>query len=592
MTDELIKRACSTAMKAHRSAGKYYLQDKIRGSPEVVFGFAGSWSANDLFRDDSYGETNISRQLFPSMRSIGNDETAKVNKAFAERFEDILQTLKNEVEKNIKKGKQIAFAGHSSGGPIAIFATLWFLEKYSRAVGVQIPCRCVTFGSPLTGDKIFGHAITRENWSRYFVHFVMKYDIVPRIMLAPRLAMENELQKVLNFFKNLKFPISQNEVIANEAHAFFMNVMRNASSVTSHAACNLMGCTNMLLETFSNFIKLSPYRPFGTYIFCSTNGKLVVVENPDAVLQMLFYCSQLSNEGEGVEIAIRSLNEHMLYEKELQESLEMQTVICLDHLEKLPLSSVGNTLDEVTTVNTALNDLGLSTRARLCLRAAGELEEQKIKNQSRIDSNKTIIVKALHKIEAYQKGCEVLGTNYYDAFKLQNDPKDFNTNVSRLELAGIWDEIIELLKRYELPDGFESCTEWIQLGTKFRQLVEPLDVANYYRHLKNDDTGPYLIKGRPRRYRYTQRWHEHASRMQVESSSGSCFWAEVEELQNKRFEDIKEKLEGLETNVLKWISKGELGKDVFLDGSTFAEWWNTLPYQHRSTSCLAQHITR
>lgn len=240
---------------------------------------------------------------------------------------------------------------------MAILATLWFLEKYTRAEGVQIPCRCVTFGSPLTGDKIFGHAIKRENWSRYFVHFVMKYDIVPRIMLAPRLPMEKELQKVLNFFKNFKFPISQNEVI-QIAHDFFMNVMRNASSVASHAACNLMGCTNMLLETFSNFIKLSPYRPFGTYVFCSTNGKLVVVENPDAVLQMLFYCSQLSSE-EGVEIAIRSLNEHMLYEKELQESLEMQTVICLDHLEKLPLSSVGNTLDEVTTVNTALNDLGL-----------------------------------------------------------------------------------------------------------------------------------------------------------------------------------------------------------------------------------------
>lgn len=203
----------------------------------------------------------------------------------------------------------------------------------------------------------------------------------------------------------------------------------------------------------------------------------------------------------------------------------------------------------------------------------------------------TIIVKALCKIQAYQKGCEVLRTNYYDAFKLQKDLKDFNNNVSRLELAGIWDEIIELLKRYELPDGFEGRKEWIELGTKFRQLVEPLDVANYYRHLKNDDTGPYLIKGRPRRYRYTQRWHEHASRMQVESSSGSCFWAEVEELRNKRFEDIRGKLEGLEKKVLKWISKEELGKDVFLDGSTFAEWWKTLPYQHRSTSCLAEHIT-
>lgn len=232
-----------------------------------------------------------------------------------------------------------------------------------------------------------------------------------------------------------------------------------------------------------------------------------------------------------------------------------------------------------------------STRPRLCLRAAGELEEQKIRNQSRIDSNKSNILKALSAIKAYQKECEVLGRSYYDAFKIQNEPKDFKANVSRLELAGIWDEIIELLKRSELPDGFEGQKEWIKLGTEFRLLVEPLDIANYYRHLKNDDTGPYSVNGRPRRYRYTQRWHEHTSGMEVGSSSGSCFWAEVEELQNKRFEDIKEKLMGLEKKVLQWIGKGELGKDVLFDGSTFAEWWNTLPYQHRSTSCLAEHMT-
>lgn len=265
------------------------------------------------------------------------------------------------MEENIKKGKKIVFAGHSSGGPMAIFATLWFLEEYTRAEDIQIRCRCVTFGSPLMGDQIFGHAINRENWSHYFIHFVTKYDIVPRIMLAPLSSTERELQKVLNFFKNFKFPVSRNEVteISNEAHALFMNVMRSASSVASHAACNLMGCTNMLLATYSTFIKLSPYRPFGTYIFCSANGKLVVVENTDAVLQMLFYCSQLSDEAEAVEISIRSLAEHMLYENELQKSLEMQTVICLDHLEKLPLSSVGNTLNEATTTNTALNDLGV-----------------------------------------------------------------------------------------------------------------------------------------------------------------------------------------------------------------------------------------
>lgn len=97
MTDELIKRACSISMKAHNYTGKHYLHHKIHGSSEAVFAFSGSWSVSDWISHNCFGETNISRELFPSMRSIGSDETAKVNKAFAARFEDIIGALRNEV---------------------------------------------------------------------------------------------------------------------------------------------------------------------------------------------------------------------------------------------------------------------------------------------------------------------------------------------------------------------------------------------------------------------------------------------------------------------------------------------------------------
>ena len=260
------------------------------------------------------------------------------------------------MEKDRKKGKQIVFAGHSSGGPTAILATLWFLENTPKLGNNQIPFRCLTFGSPLIGDKIFGHAIRRENWSRNFTHFVMKYDIVPRIMLAPVSHMEEELQKVLNVLKNSKTTISQTESV--QAQGLYRKVMKNASSVASYAASVLMGCPNLLLETFSTFIKISPYRPFGRYVFCTGNGKLVVVEDSEAVLQMLFYSSQLDSEAEDVGIAWKSLHEHMSYGTELKESLEMRNIIYLNHLQNLPLSS-GNSLDEDSTADIALNDLGL-----------------------------------------------------------------------------------------------------------------------------------------------------------------------------------------------------------------------------------------
>ncbi|KAK9278723.1 hypothetical protein L1049_028299 [Liquidambar formosana] len=375
MQEGLIKRACSSAMKAHKSTGKPYILEKSRSSPDAVFSFAGSWSVNDWFAGKSFGEKKIDLGLFPSLRSIGNDEVAVVNEAFLRRFQAILekQSFQSEVQKAVTEKKQVVFTGHSSGGPMAILAMLWFLEHCPKPENDQIHPRCVTFGSPLVGDRIFPHALNRENWSCYFIHFVMKYDIVPRISLAPLSSIEKELQPILQFF-NPKSPFFRKPM---DASNFYVNVMWNASSVASHAACNLMGYTNLLLETVTSFIELSPYRPFGSYVFCTGNGELVVVENPDAVLQLLFYCPQLSSETELAVIAYKSLTDHLMYENELKECLQIQSVVSLDCLEELPLSSDGS--------NSALDDLGLSTSARLSLRAAGEWEKQKKRNEDKIN---------------------------------------------------------------------------------------------------------------------------------------------------------------------------------------------------------------
>lgn len=226
----------------------------------------------------------------------------------------------------------------------------------------------------------------------------------------------------------------------------------------------------------------------------------------------------------------------------------------------------------------------------MCLRAAGEWEKQKRKNEEKIDGNKNSITEGLSKIQEYQTKCDIQKVGYYDAFKLQETIDDFNANVKRLELAGIWDEIIEMLKRYELPDSFEGRKEWIQLGTQFRGQVEPLDIANYYRHLKNEDTGPYMIRARPKRYRFTQRWLEHAERVQTGERSESCFWAEVEELRNKPFMEVQNRILSLETKAWDWSQSGLLGDDVFFPESTFTKWWKQLPTQHRLTSWISGQI--
>lgn len=199
-------------------------------------------------------------------------------------------------------------------------------------------------------------------------------------------------------------------------------------------------------------------------------------------------------------------------------------------------------------------------------------------------------------LEDYREKSAIRKVGWYDAFKLQETEPDFIANVKRLELAGIWDEIMEKLKRFELPDGFEGEKEWVELGTSYRRLVEPLDIANFYRHYKNDDTGPYMIRSRPKRYRYTQKWREHDLKMVPGASGESHFWAEVEELCSKTssregFERERARVLRLEEDVWKWAKEKDLGADVFLEKSTLVKWWKALPEEHRRTvSRLSEFI--
>ncbi|KAK4264272.1 hypothetical protein QN277_025475 [Acacia crassicarpa] len=586
--EDLIKKASERAFKSHKD--KPFLSEKYKSSASssssssLIISFAPSWSLSDWHSDD----TKIDLSLFPSLRSIGNDEPAKVHKASLSRFQSLLtnQSFQSEVDKATKDGKRIVFTGHSSGAPMAILATLWKLELDRKQTDRRsISPVCLTFGSPLIGNHIFSHATKRENWSRFFIHFVLRYDIVPRISLAPFSSVERTIDPILQVLSRNR---SSSEPVGYSE--FYNTVVKNVATVASHQACNLMGSTNLLLETVKNFVVLSSYRPFGTFVVCTGNGKLVVMKNSEAVLQVLFHSAVLSEQGEQAEeVAKKTVWQHLGYVEEVQGSLEMQDVVYLDKLEEVPLSR-DNCSNNAENVDSALNDLGLGTRARLCLRAAGELEKQKYRNQDKIDKAKA--QSTMKELEEYREISRIQGVGYYDAFKLQKDSKDFQANVKRLVLAGLWDEIIEMLKRYDLPDEFEGNPEWVTMGTEFRQLVEPLDIANYYRHLKNEDTGPYMDRGRPKRYRYTQRWVEHMNRLEKGASSESCFWAETEELvsktNKKAFDgDFKKRVEKLEEDLNKWSEKG----DVLLAETTFMKWWNgKLPQDYKSGKFVCQTV--
>lgn len=217
--------------------------------------------------------------------------------------------------------------------------------------------------------------------------------------------------------------------------------------------------------------------------------------------------------------------------------------------------------------------------AKWCLMAVEEAEKRKKDNVKLIkesmrayqtestrpnQKNQKIIEDILDIISNYKVTHDNGNEDYYEAFKLQDKEDDFVANVNRLELAKIYDVIIEMVMRNDLPDEFEAWDELIVLGTKFRRLVEPLDIANYYRHLKGDG----YMDVRPKRYKFTQRWYEHAHLMGFESISESNFVAEVEELKKevetpkkKTREQVKEGVENIKNLVEKWKSDDKIEND-------------------------------
>ncbi|KAF3796545.1 EDS1 protein [Nymphaea thermarum] len=610
LDNEVVRRCCSAAFDAHKSRSRFTLNKSVR--THAIFAFPCSWSVGDWFRREGFGESKVDPTLFPSLKVLGTGAVACANEAFSSRFRHILEatSLELEVTKAIKKKRKIVFTGHSSGGALAILATIWLLE---RRLDSCTPL-CVTFGSPLVGDKAFGHAIRREGWSSYFQHIVFTRDITPCIALAPLEDIEAEFQAILQQWKPKKQASSSislsgagfDQLIVD----FFTTVTNNAFSAASHDSCILRCCSSgiALLGAVGRTVEVSPYRPFGTFVFCCGGGRMVWVDNHDAVLQLLFYTLQLEDTYGNITAAVRYsvMDQQKNYKTEVKEYLKKMNIVELNRLDEIPLSPLDVSTGWTSNIDSALREMGLSVEARLSLRAAGEVEKEKARKQERVEGYYSKVQDYLAIFQAYRTLCEAKGMCYYDAFKLHRDLEDFKAYVDRFELIGIWEETREMFRNFELPDSFELDRKLVKIATDFRLLLEPIDIANYYRRGLYRDAGLYETdsNGRPKYYKYPESWLKHLQRFIPEDeeelgrgkvSFDSCFWARVENMclelrKGTEFAEIERVVLEFEDEVRAWFDGGELGQDVLMEGSTFLKWWAMLPPHHRARSCIRERM--
>lgn len=117
---------------------------------------------------------------------------------------------------------------------------------------------------------------------------------------------------------------------------------------------------------------------------------------------------------------------------------------------------------------------------------------------------------------------------YYAHFRRDGRP---DVEVARSKLAKFWKVTIQLYEQKALTDTFfDRRGPWLRWGDRYRQLVEPLDVARYYREgFFEENQAEYdKASNRPRQHRFLQEEWERCKRPHEETADAMVWCVEIE----------------------------------------------------------------
>lgn len=193
-------------------------------------------------------------------------------------------------------------------------------------------------------------------------------------------------------------------------------------------------------------------------------------------------------------------------------------------------------------------------------------------------------------LEWYKKKSKDSKIGYYDSFRNQGDQRDFNVEQFKAPLTEYWVDMVEQVQRKPQKEGAALRTSWHQAGTTYRRMVEPMDIAAFYREGKTD----YMNQGRSPHYKLLEEWYEEDKNKkppELDSKKGkvsvllngdSCFWARVEEAilscdslkdPNSTPQDSWENLVKFEEYVMGEIDNYNVSPEIFFAESSFMKWW-------------------
>ncbi|KAK4272072.1 hypothetical protein QN277_020672 [Acacia crassicarpa] len=464
-------------------------------------------------------QNHVQPDLLPSTEMMDNpfeflcskkNPSFSLNQSVMSLFNDNLQSL-GQLKSQIDLKKPVIVTGHAVGGSLASLFTLWLIEKMDSSDKHpldKLPL-CITFGSPLVGDKSLQEAIARSsNWNSCFLHVVHPRD--------------------------------------------------------------------PLLSTFNSN---DSYRPFGTFLLCSDYGS-TCSENPDSILRLFKETSTLH---QGLQIQGYGNIVERLTSKWIWKDPDVPSI-------------PQNLLQASFALQ--LQALGLSQN-----NLVKDLERQEVlltlNKRKRFIPNKKLDDMKIYMayLEWYKKTCKNSGRGYYDCYKNEWFPRDQDVVMYVRILTNYWKDIVEEVAKQPQKEGKAFRTRWLYAGTNYRRMVEPLDIAQYYKEGGHD----YINLGRSEHYKQLQKWQEEDKKEELKKEEDkkpepikprnvqsiltldSCFWAHVEEALTslrkcKAGSSVAEKkeatakLDEFEDYVYRSLKNYSVSPEIFLE-SSYMEWW-------------------
>ncbi|XP_074573527.1 lipase-like PAD4 [Curcuma longa] len=599
----LLTQAWSRSLRANAGSATFVLD---RSDDAVFVAFSGahtdaSTSAASSGLDGGFFEPvplySGARELFALLGGGEGDEDGQpppvLLQAGALRlFMSLYHSSEFQVLISETKNKSVVLTGHSVGGCVASLLGLYFLCASSARANAPTPASllCITFGSPMIGNETLSRAILRERWGGRFCHVVAQHDIMPRLLFCPLNSMPNQFTTLIhNLMQSWRVsmcnPQSSRSTLGlsddqkAELHQYISMHVSEAAAEQKHY--------------------MGSYRPFGNYALCSTEGA-VCISDPLTVLKMLQLTFMTGDASSSIE------EQHISYGdlvSKLSENLQFKKRLHSEEYETKSNYSVG--------VSLALEASGIGVQDMGAMEAREWLELSMCRRPNLNSASLAIklakVTPCRAQIEWYKDLCDG-DMGYYDCFKLRKAPKrDGKVNINRIKLGHFWDGLLSMLQDNKLPHNFLKRDKWVNAAQFYKLLVEPLDIAEYYRCQHYKTRGHYLNHGRERRYEVFDKWwnedkesSEKAANRKRSKFAGltqdSCFWAKVEEarewIENAQGEKnptklvkLWENINGFESYANGLIERKEVSIDVLAPRSSFSFWVNAVKEMKLKQAC-------